>query len=253
MHTDCSHRKIRVFAIYAAGALSLGYVTLAGSDIRPPLAPLTGPAGSKEIRRVNIPRTTLLKTIFEAGRGSGECLGVVLTRRSAASTEVGPINAENVTVNDLLNRALEGMNGFVRREVEGCIIVAPTNGGPSYLQAKIPSFQAPRAPLPLQSYRLFQAVLAIELKSVPKGGLGTVSSVSWSTDSPLVGPVDATQKSTEQLLCMLARGANSTMWVAVPRTTEPYESWRFVRYSEPDLNADQELRSIVESIPADRQ
>ena len=62
---------------------------------------------SRRVARIRIPSTIFLDALFQIGRSSDQCLGVVLARRSSALMEVGSIDAENIKLGDLLTKLLE--------------------------------------------------------------------------------------------------------------------------------------------------
>jgi hypothetical protein len=163
------------------------------------------------------------------------------------------MNAENIKLGDLIAKILESVKGFAAREKKGCVVIAPVTNKPRYLKTNIPAFRTQRSPLELQSYYLFQALSATEPQPEHKRAWGTVASISSSTDSPQVGPINLKTQSVEAILCRLANEAGRTMWIALPKTEQTpgewREPWRFVRYTEPDQVVRQQLRGVVESIP----
>ncbi len=208
------------------------------------------PVLSRRIARASIPSTTFLKALFEIGRMSDQCMGVVLVQRSSALAEVPNINAQNVTIDDLLAKAMESAKGLRAREEEGCAVVAPVGREPGYLKTIVPSFRTQRSQIELQSYYLFQALCATEPQPVHKGVWGTVSSISASTDSPEVGPMQLKGLSVEAILCKLATTAGSTLWIAWPKkAAETTEPWQFIRYRGSSAAADTSLRLITQSLP----
>lgn len=80
---------------------------------------------SRQIARISIQPTTLLDALIQIGQSSHQCLGIVLVQRSAASAEISSINAESITVGDLLARLLENTKPFKVKEEKGCIVIAP--------------------------------------------------------------------------------------------------------------------------------
>jgi len=177
-------------------------------------------------------------------------MGIVLVQRSSALAEVPSINAENITVGDLLTKLLDGDKAFDVNEENGCIIIAPVANAPRYLKTVIPSFRTNRSPIELQSFYLSQALSATEPQPVHQGAWGTISSISASTDSPNVGPMDLKMLSVEAILCKLATTAGSAMWIASPKkAAETTAPWQFIRFTESSAVANTELRIITDSLP----
>lgn len=134
------------------------------------------------------------------------------------------------------------MNGFGGK-------VTPVANAPRYLKTVIPSFRTERSPIELQSYYLSQALAATEPQPPHQGARGTASSISASTDSPKVGPMDLKGLSVEIILCKIAQEAGSTIWVAMPKKGDTEEPWRFIWYTEARGVINAKLRWIVENLP----
>src|SRR6185437_14214315 len=61
---------------------------------------------SRRVAKISIQTTSFLDALFQIGRSSNQCMGIVLVQRSSALAEVPSINAENITVGDLLTKLL---------------------------------------------------------------------------------------------------------------------------------------------------
>ncbi len=236
---------IRTFCllVLALGARS------AASGPQPP-SELARPAPlSQIVAKAVIPSTTFLHALVQVGRLSNRCLGVVLNKRSSAQANVPSINAEGIRISDLIRKVLESANGFGLAEKAGCIVIAPVADKPRYLKTIIPLFRTPRTAIEMQSYYLTQVLSATAPQPVPKGAWGSVSSVSSSDDSPQIGPLDLSRKSVEEILCILARKAGSTMWIAFPMNEAESQPWDFAYYRESTVISNTGLNLIIDRLP----
>jgi hypothetical protein len=207
------------------------------------------PGLDRSLSRAEVSNGTFVKALFQVGRLMDQCVGVVLVQRTSAATKVPGFITEKIKVGALLERILQTVPGFEAKEESGCIVVGPVGRRPKYLKTVILRFKTKRDAVELQSYYLFQALSAAMPQPAHKGGWGMISSISSSTDSPQLGPIDLKAQSVESILCAIAREARSTMWVAFPSRGEQKTPWLFVGYRYGDQTVNTIFRAALDDFP----
>jgi hypothetical protein len=91
--------------------------------------------------------TTLLDALFQVGRATNACIGVIVPNRTMALASTRPLDASRTKLSDALSTLLAGQKQISFAEAHGCVIVQPTTDRLAYLNIVIPRFQIPRAPL----------------------------------------------------------------------------------------------------------
>ena len=128
------------------------------------------PGLDRSLSRAEVTNGTIVKALFQVGRLTDQCVGVVLVQRATAATNVPGFTAEKIKVGALLDRVLQSVPGFKAKEESGCIVVGPVGKQPKYLKTVIPRFTTKHGTVELQSYYLFQALSATMPQPAHKGG-----------------------------------------------------------------------------------
>lgn len=201
---------------------------------------------SKAIPHIELPTTTFLDALFRVGQASGQCIGVIITERSAATAEVHAFDERDITLGDALAKVLRSVAGFRVREQADCAIVEPIHGKPQYLLTRISELKTPRVPIAIASYDLRKGLEAAR-PHPPQGGV--IASIVANSNGPYVGPLEVSGRSVEAVLSKLAAAAGSTMWIAFPENKEIPEPWQWLWYTEPSDHVRYTLKLIVKYLP----
>ena len=143
-------------------------------------APLT-PVLSQPVT-LKLEPTTLLDALFQVGRATNACIGVIVLNRTMALASTRPLDASRTKLADALSTLLAGQKQISFAEAHGCVIVQPTTDRLPYLNIVIPRFQIPRAPVEIVMTDLGTFLRVTDTRPA-KGPQGTISSIGISSDS----------------------------------------------------------------------